>query len=224
MAERSKNFISFVALGGLNPQILNIDFLKNSKILPLDLDREPSSRPSGQQATVKKFVSVPGLANLVLENNIEFIVDERRFQITEKGISEWTETKVLDIAQNYFEVLPYTPLKLVGVNLNSTVTFDGSEEDRKFQGLFLPSNTPIVNTISKDNITASIILRYPYSVQGDRITLTLEQPNKENSKRIVNFNYEFDFVDWGNFRRRLAKLSEIADYSDSILGQLLKAI
>ncbi|MCK4819585.1 hypothetical protein KA005_27705 [bacterium] len=36
MASQSKNFISIVALGGQNPQILNVDFLKNNKIIPID--------------------------------------------------------------------------------------------------------------------------------------------------------------------------------------------
>ena len=36
MAEINKNFISFVALGRPNPQILNVDFLKDNKIVPVD--------------------------------------------------------------------------------------------------------------------------------------------------------------------------------------------
>ena len=102
MASQTKNFISFVALGRPNPQILNIDFLRNNRILPRE--NEPNNKNSEQEKNVKKFVSVPGYANLVLEN-IEFIVDEGRFQITERSISEWNETKILQIAKRYFKVL-----------------------------------------------------------------------------------------------------------------------
>jgi len=221
MAELSKNFISFVALGGQNPQILNIDFLKAGDIIPVN--QPPFDELLKQEKPVKKFVSVPGFANLVLDN-IEFIVDESRFQIREKGISEWSDTKILEIAKKYFEVLRYTPLKLVGLNLNSIITFGSSKEATSFQELFLSENSRIVGIIGKDKIAASIVFRYPYSNQGARITLTIEQPNKENKKRAVNFNYEFDFTSWTKFGSELGKISEISNYFDSIIQKLLEAI
>lgn len=221
MAELSKNFISFVALGGQNPQILNLDFLKANDIIPVK--EPPFDELLKQEKPVKKFVSVPGFANLVLEN-IEFIVDERRFQIREKDLSEWTDTRILEIAKKYFEVLRYTPLKLVGVNLNSTITFKTTEEAGKFQELFLSKDGRLAQIISMDNVTASIVLRYPYANKRGRVMLTVDQPNKENKKRTVNFNYEFDFTDWANFRSELDKISEIADYADSIVDELLKDI
>jgi len=221
MASQNKNFISFVALGGPNPQILNIDFLRNNKIL--EFDQEPFASLSVQEKLVKKFLSVPGFANLVLEN-IEFIVDEGRFQISEKDLSEWTDTRIIEIAKKYFDVLPYTPLKLVGVNLNSTITFESGEEASKFQELFLPKDGRLAQIISMDNITASTVLRYRYPDEMGRVMLTVDQPNKENKKRTVNFNYEFDFTDWANFRSELDKLPQIAYYADSIVDQLLKGI
>ncbi len=221
MASHSKNFISFVALGGPNPQILNIDFLKNNKILPLD--QEPFVSISAQEKLVKKFVSVPGFTNLILDN-IEFLVDESRFQIREKEISEWGDTKILEIAKKYFEILPYTPLKLVGINLNSIITFDSPKEETNFQELFISKNSRILSIIGKGKIAASIVLRYPYSNQGGRITLTVEQPNKENKKRSINFNYEFDFTSWKELGSELGKISEISGYSDSIIQKMLEAI
>lgn len=221
MAIQSKNFISIVALGGQNPQIINVDFLKDNKIIPID--KAPFDQLFRQEKPAKKIISVPGLANLVL-GNIEFVIDEGRFQIRETAISEWVETNIIDIAERYFEVLRFTPLKLVGVNLNSMITFETLEEAGKFQELFLSKDSQLAGIVSKGDITASIVLRYPYSGQNNRVTLTIEQPNKENKKRIVNFNYEFDFTDWTNFRSELDKISEIADYADSIVDQLLKAI
>jgi len=221
MAELSKNFLSFVALGGQNPQILNLDFLKAKDIIPVK--EPPFDELLKQEKPMKKFVSIPGLANLAL-GNIEFVIDEGRFQIRETAISEWVETKIIDIAKKYFEVLPYTPLKLVGINLNSTIAFDTLEETVNCQQLCLPKGSQLERIISRNNITASLVLRYPYRDDGGRIMLTIEQPNKENNKRTVNVNYEFDFTDWGSFNRELAKFSYIAGYSESVLAKLIKAI
>jgi hypothetical protein len=221
MATQSKNFISFVALGGLNPQILNVDFLKASSII--SVNDPPFDKLLKQGVAPDKFISLPGFANLVVAN-IEFLVDEQRFQLRDTKISEWAETNILDIANKYFQVLPYTPLKLVGVNLNSTITFATSEEAHNCQKLCLPKDSQLARIISNDSISASSVLRYPYSDDGGRITLTIEQPSRENKKRAVNFNYEFDFTDWSKFRGELGKISEIAAYSDSILDQLLGAI
>ena len=221
MASQSKNFISFVAIGRPNPQILNIDFLRNNRILPLE--EESPGRLPDQEKDVKKFVSVPGFANLALEN-IEFIVDEGRFQITEKDLSEWTETKILEIAKRYFKVLPYTPLKVVGVNLNSTVSFKTSDEACRFQELLLPKDGRLAKILSADTVTASIVLRYSYPTQGGRAALTIDQPDKDNKKRVVNFNREFDFMDWQTFANELDKISDVSQYADSVIEHLLKVI
>ena len=221
MASQTKNFISFVALGRPNPQILNIDFLRNNRILPRE--NEPNNKNSEQEKNVKKFVSVPGYANLVLEN-IEFIVDEGRFQITERSISEWNETKILQIAKRYFKVLPYTPLKVIGVNLNSTISFKNPEEAGRFQELLLPKDHLLAKIISVDTITSSIVLRYPYDTQKGRAMLTIDQPDRENKRRIINFNREFDFTNWKAFDSELDKISDVSTSADLIVDKLLKAL
>ena len=208
MAGWSKNFISIVALGGQNPQILNVDFLKDNKIIPID--EAPFDQLFRQEKPVKKYISLPGLANLVL-GNIELVIDESRFQVRETAISEWVDTKIINIAKKYFEVLPYTPLKMVGLNFNSTIVFNTTEDAESCQQLCLPKDSQLAKIISRDNlnISASLVLRYPYGDDGGRIMLTIEQPNKENNRRIVNFNYEFDFTDWTNFRSEIDKISQI---------------
>ena len=221
MASQTKNFISFVALGRPNPQIMNIDFLRSNKILPPE--HEPYNDHPDREKKVRKFVSVPGFTNLVLEK-IEFIVDEGRFQITEKDLSDWTDTKILKIAKRYFKVLPHTPLRVVGVNMNSTISFKTPEEAAKFQELLLPKDNLLAKIVSADTITSSIVLRYPYATQEGRATLTVDQPDKENKRRIVNFNREFDFTDWGTFESELDNISDVSKSAEFIIDQLLKAI
>lgn len=221
MAEINKNFIGLVALGRLNPQILNVDFLKDNKIVPTD--KPPFDKLFQQEEPFTRFVSTPVLSELLLEN-IQFIIEGGRFKIRDVDISEWAETKVLDIARKYFEVLHYTPLTVVGVNLNATITFGTPEESVNFQQLFLSENSKVLEIISKDNVDADLVLRYPYSDDGARITLTLNQDTKATNKRVVNFNYEFDFTDWTNFNSELSKFQQIGEYFNSVLSQLLKVI
>lgn len=66
--------------------------------------------------------------------------------------------------------------------------------------------------------------RYPYPDNGDRITLTLGQPPKGRNVRAVNFNYEFDFVNWSDFEGKLDRIQEIGEYADTTLTQLLGAL
>jgi hypothetical protein len=70
------------------------------------------------------------------------------------------------------------------------------------------------------------MMRYPYSDSGGRgrIQLTVEQPDAENKRRVVNINYEFDFTDWVTFGNELKKVPEIGKYCDRILKQFLEAI
>jgi len=221
MATRSKNFISVVALGGQNPQILNLDFLKANKIIKAN--EPPFDELLRQEKPLTKFVSVPGFTNLVL-GKIEFIVDEQRFQIRDEAIREWPETKILDIAEKYFQVLPYTPLKLVGVNLNSTIVFGTPEEANNCQNLCLPQDSRLASVVSRDNISTSSILRYKYNEDGGRITLTIDQPDKQNTKRTINFNYEFDFTDWPSFKRELETVPSVCQYCESLLNDIMEAL
>ena len=221
MAKISKNFVSIVAMGSLNPQILNVDFLKDNKIVPID--KPPFDILFQQDKPFTRFISTPVLSNLVLEN-IEFIIEQGRFQIRDVAVSEWAKTKVMDITKRYFNVLRYTPLKVIGINFNATISFSGLEEVVNFQKLFLSENAKVTSIISKDNITAGLVLCYPYSDNGGRITLILERLNKTKDKRVVSFNYEFDFVDWPKFKAELGRITEIADYFDSILSQILESI
>ena len=221
MAEIRKDFISLVALGGQNPQILNVDFLKNNRIV--SVDEPPFDKLFKQEKPFTKFVSTPVVSNLVL-GNIEFVIDSGRFQIRDNVVSEWTETRIFNIAKKYFEVLSYTPLKTVGFNFNVTITFESPEQGESFQELFLPKESKIVAIISKKKIEADYVIRYPYSESGGRVMLTLSQSGKARDQRIVNCNYEFDFSDWEKCAAELKNVPELAKYFDCILDDLLKAI
>lgn len=221
MADLSKNHMSVVALGSQNPQILNVDFLRDNEIVPVN--EAPFDELFKQEKPFSKFISTPPFTNLAL-GPIEFIVDEQRFQLREYPITEWAEARIIRIMQNYFGVLKYTPLTMIGINLNSTISFASTEETETFQELFLPKASKVLEFLPKDRIDASMVLRWPYNKSDSRIALTIERTDVSKNKRMINFNYEFDFTDWKSFGEELNKMPEISIYSDSIIKQLLGAI
>ena len=221
MANQTKNFISVVALGRQNPQILNVDWLINNGIISEKQPPFDDLFKEGRKLT--NFLSTPPFTSLVL-GPLEFIVDEQRFQIRDNSVAEWKDTIIFGIVQRYFEVLKHTPLQTVGVNLSYKIEFDNLDEAKKFQFLFLPNGIKIAEVIGTDDINATVDLRYPSPEEGVRAALSIGRFNEEENIRIINCNYEFDFTDWANFKEELEKMPTRAISSDSIISDLLKAI
>lgn len=220
MASINKNHISLVAIGRQNPQILTVDFLRSEGIIPKD--ESPFKELFQGEKPFTEFISTPPFTKLAF-GPIEFFVDEKRFQVRANGITDWCENAVMSIAEKYYQVLPHTPLQIVGINLNATLTFSSVEEGIGFQSLFLPEDSRILGLIENE-VTASTVLQYPYANNDGRITLTFEKPNKEKTKRGINFNYEFDFTDWDSFRAKLTQFPEIASYWDGMIEKLLEML
>ena len=218
MANIQKHFVSLVALGSQNPQILNEDFLKINKIIP-------AGQPPFDQKT--NFVSTPPFTTISF-GPVEIIVEEQRFQIREGGLSDWTETSIFNIAMNYYKVLQYTPVKTFGLNLNSQIDFENAEEADKFQKLLLPEKSGITAIISEDNIDISLRLRYPYSKNG-QVLLTIEGVGPDKLKKQLNFNYEFNcFKDgqtnWLAVESEISNVNNLSNYFDQIINRIKEAI
>jgi len=218
MAKLKRYSINFVALGRQNPQILTTDWLKANAILPLD--QQPFKKLFAQEQPFSKFVSTPVLTNLVMDT-IEFLVDPERFQITDKAIDRWSDSRIIDIGRKYFDVLHHTPLKLVGTNMTAKVEFSDPQESRRFQELFLPASAAVLKIVDRDDVNASAVIRYPYPGDDARVTLSFGESNKAEFARMINFNYEFDFTDWEEFHKQLAQIENVAEYCDSLLDKLL---
>jgi hypothetical protein len=221
MAETKKAFVSLIAVGRPNPQILNVDFLRNNDILPAD--RPPFAELFKEKQPFTSFVSTPVMANLVF-GHIDFLIDEQRFQIRDARVSEWSETSIFDITKKYFDILPYTPLSHIGFNLNTAVTFESPDEARAFQELFVPADSRGLAIVARTTVVADVALRYSYPNNGARMTLTLAQLPREKNMKAVNFNYEFDFAGWPEFGQELRRVREIGEYADTTLAQLLGAL
>jgi len=221
MAEVQKSSVNFVALGRQNPQILNVEWLKVNNIVPSD--KEPFRTFFAREKQFDRFVSTPVFSNLLL-GPIEFVIDEQRFQVQDKAIDQWPKSLIFQIAQRYFEVLPHTPLRLVGVNLAAKILFASPDEDRKFQGLFLPNNAKLLEITETREGNASVVLRYPFPGAKARAALTINQRAKENYERLINFNYEVDCSDIETLKSTVSVLPDVGAYYDSILRKLKEAL
>jgi len=218
MAHVKSNFSSVVAIGGQNPQILNVDFLKCNNIIPVD--KPPFAELLTKEKPFQAFVSTPPFARLVM-NNYEFIVDERRFQVKDNNPENWTNTLIYEIAINYYTLLQHTPVKAIGLNFNSRIIFENDDESAKFQKILLADDSTIVNIIGQCECSSALDLRFPYN--DNRVDLTLGHLTK-NKCRVVNFNYEFDFENLEQLNNEFAKANELSGYFDQLLNSLLEAI
>ena len=217
MAKIEKNFVSVVALGSQNPQILNEDFLKVNKIIP-----------SEQSIFEKKtnFISTPILTTIAF-GSVEIIVEERRFQIRHTNLPSWTETPIFDIVIKYYDVLKFTPVETAGFNFNCKIVFDSLEEANNFHKILLPDTSKIKEIISED-VDVGMKLLYSYKDNG-RVLLTIERLIHEKSERVLNFNYEFSCLKdgqtkWSIFKERLSKVDQLTQYFSDITGRLLEII
>lgn len=221
MASLKKNSINIIALGGQNPQILNIDFLKGNGILPVD--SEPFSTLLARKEPCDEIVSVLGLTKLVI-GDIEFVVTPDRFAIRQLKIDNWSDNVIGDIAIKYFKVLPYTPLSVVGINLNSTIAFKTLIKQQAFQNLYFNENNDIIKMLGSPNIDADLTLRFPAPMDSGRITMTINQPNLTDQTQAINFNYEFEYIDISTFESQMDDFQNIANYFDGILNTFVEGI
>lgn len=221
MANLKRDSINIIALGGQNPQILNVDFLTGNGILPVD--REPFPALLARENPYDEFVSVPGLTKLVI-GDIEFVVTPERFAIRQLGIGDWSDNIIGDMAIKYFEVLPYTPLSVIGINLYSIITFKAPGEQQAFQNLYFNESNNIIKMLGSPKIDAAVTLRFPAAVDSGRITLIINQPNMTDLTQAITFNYEFDYLDVDAFKSRMKDFQDTAKYCDSILNNLIEGI
>jgi hypothetical protein len=215
MAQISKNFITVVVLGDHNPQILNVDFLTHNKIVN---PSEPGFEIMNQPKKFKDFLSTPPFARLDL-GTIEFIVQQDRYQIKESQISQWSNTRIIRITRAYFTVLPHTPIRVVGLNMNIKIQFNNQNEADTFNRLIIPANSPLPQLAQMANPEGSIVLRHPSPVGDGRSTFTIGHTEKTGLERSINFNFEYDCSgtpDWS----RLEILPELGQYFDSLAEAL----
>jgi hypothetical protein len=101
------NFKSVVVIGGFNPTILTPDFLKD--VCKFNSSHEPLGMTTAVQTEIKY-------------GNTIFLMELNRFQIIVKEVENFDPLFPLDLMLLYLNVLQYTPITLLGVNLNYTLS------------------------------------------------------------------------------------------------------
>ena len=185
------NFITLVALGSFNPAIVSPNFLNT--VCELNLG-EPIDQ---------SLPEIPVIRHLQFQN-LKFIVEMNRLQIMETGIENITKTRVLSIFNVYYEKLPYTPLKAVGVNINCDLL---AEMETKIETLtkkvsnpstyldFFDTNKINVIESSLQTKTDKTWMSSNYNIENVHgLTRSINVTQKKDFLNL-NYNYEAGAVD-----------------------------
>lgn len=182
----SYNYVSVVALGNFNPSILSVDFLK--QVCKIDLGKPRVESPP----------DIPIHKVLQFENFV-FIAALDRLEIKETAIKDISQTRTLEFFNSYYSELRHTPLKAVGVNINSKLhpkTRDTTAviaEKVKNPGFFLDflgvgqANVTETAVFKEDE---KIWLASNYRLEKVRGLARHINVSKEGDYFNVNYNYE----------------------------------
>ncbi len=183
------NFVSNITLGNFNPAILSDEFLKKECDINLGdlIEQTPHEMPIMRRLVYK---------------GIKIDMDLERFQVLEQEIEHIEKCRVPHIMKQYFKKLPYTPLRMSGINFNFTYTFDKSEEQKFIE--FLASENKITNIVKVNKVTIEkgrfiekekedIFTKWvcKFRPSNDvKIEIRVERLKQEQIAFLMNYNYE----------------------------------
>jgi len=180
------NYINLVALGNFNPAIISPDFIKSD--CGFDFGELTEQSPP----------FVPVVKKLQFEE-VLITADLERLELKETKVREDLKTEVVKIFQTVYNVLPYTPLRAVGLNINCRLLFENDVEfpsvEKKIASPesyihFLGVNQVHVNENSlfmeeeRTWISSSFVIE---DVKGLRRRI---DPIREEDSLILNYNCE----------------------------------
>ncbi|MBI5554472.1 MAG: hypothetical protein HY920_01285 [Elusimicrobia bacterium] len=215
--EVTNNFFSLVALGNFNPAILKHEFLKNECNLNL---------PDPIAISPPQF---PVISQIRYPNKLELLMELGKFTLVEPLESAINKSMSLEIFEKYIEKLRFTPVEIIGANVNTNIIFTSQDElnnlilvikDAESIRNFFSSSLVAVNNkiIHKENeddyrelnyiIPLTDLERYQLNVQKQGLTL------------VINFNFEITYRNnlgiitqninniWGKFNMLVNQLRE----------------
>lgn len=214
-------FFSIILIGRLNPQILNHDFLLKNNIIPLE--KSPfkdivMGKP--EQNAFEDYVSTPVLSRLRYKN-IDIVVEESRYQITDIAHIPPSESSIIDFTKNYFSLLKYTPLSFGGINFNSHLIFDSDKEKISFEDNFISDRGGFYKNLGINNFDVSMKLDFMFPGSQNKVELSLNKLRASPLVKMINFNYEFGFgIGMEAFLKNLDDVPNLFKKCDEILTKI----
>ncbi|MDP2646569.1 MAG: hypothetical protein Q8P24_16640 [Desulfobacterales bacterium] len=184
------NYISLVALGNFNPAIVTPDFLK--KECGLDLGKVISESPS----------IMPIHKDIQFEN-IRLTFDLTRLEFKETNFQNGRGSNLVNIFRIYYEKLPYTPIKAVGVNFNCEIIVEEADFKRLLDKIRDPKTyLSFLNIDSIEVAEKSVYQKNTKAWLGaDFIVKNLKNFKRQISilkkNDTFNINYNFETTNWG---------------------------
>lgn len=185
------NSITLVALGSFNPAIVSPDFLNT--VCELNLGEPVDQSPP----------DIPVIRHLKFQN-LKFTVEMNRLQIMETEIEDIAKTRGLSIFNVYYEKLPYTPLKAVGVNINCDLLAEIETKTEALKKKVSNSGTYLdffktdkINVIESSMQTKSdkMWISSNYNIENVQgLTRSINVTQKKDSLTL-NYNYEAGELD-----------------------------
>jgi hypothetical protein len=214
-------FFSIILIGRLNPQILNHDFLLKNNIIPLE--KSPFKdivigKP--EQNAFEDYVSTPVLSRLRYKN-IDIVIEESRYQITDIGHISPSESSIIDFTKNYFLLLKHTPLSFGGINFNSHLIFDSDKEKASFEDKFISNRDGFYKNLGINNFDVSIKLDFVLPGPQNKVELSFNKLRASPLVKMINFNYGFSFtIGMEAFLKNLDDVSNLFQKYGEILTKL----
>jgi len=198
------NFISIVAIGSFNPEILKPKFL--TEVCDVEFNSDT------------KFQLIPNMVSDIQCGNYKFLMDVTRFQITEENIKDFKDTKILSIMYKYLKTLKYTPLFKLGYNLNINIT--NGNVLRKINKKI--NIREWVNFFKTNGISYAITRVIENSELEKIVSLKIKIPKKDKNsinihfkdigdKFMVNYNYELGKEDFFKFYKEKESIKVIEE-------------
>lgn len=168
-----------------NPSILSPGWIQQNHII-----EEPP----------ENFVHTP-VFSLYLSSTFQLMVEQERFQLNLRVLSEANLQVLQGAASRYIQTLPHVPYKAVGLNLTWLATVERPEEEER---LFFSGSERLRNAFPEGEVKVGTFL---YNVvHGYRLRLLAEPRLQTKGGLGLDFNYHFDVPSAEEALRALSRL------------------
>lgn len=175
-----------------NPSILSPAWIQQGRII-----EEPP----------ETFVHTP-VFSLYHSGTVQLMVEQERFLLTLRVLSEVNIQALLKSATRYIQTLPHVPYRAVGLNFTWLATVERPEEAEQH---FFPESDTLRSAFSEGEVKTGTFL---YNiVQGYRLRLLVEPRLRSSGEFALDFNYHFDVTSAEEALKALSRLP--ASFSDA---------